>query len=191
MDRVKDPERAKKYQRHLEEKRSLYKYIGRSYADAPEGEDMEGKLIWANRYAFAFGTFWAAVDIMGSPPITKVSHMIFTVVRRVLPLMGVGSAYTLGTYASVHYRKKDDYVNHMYGGVAAGALVGLMISKPAYGLYACLIFPLFGGCHKHSLIISKRHELPYRETLSPYWSRKLDFSLVPERKGNWTSQQQS
>lgn len=78
------------------------------YYDAPEGEDAIGKVFVTNKYALAAGLGWSTIDVLmvshpkGYMP-TIARYLYFTG-----PMMGMATAFTLGTFLSTRIRGKDD-----------------------------------------------------------------------------------
>jgi NADH dehydrogenase (ubiquinone) 1 alpha subcomplex subunit 11 len=82
--------------------------IKAKYYDSPEGEDALGKMFVTNKYALAGGLAWSTVDVlMVSHPkgyLPTLSRYIYFTA----PLMGMASAFTLGTYFGRKLRGVDD-----------------------------------------------------------------------------------
>lgn len=59
------------------------------------------------------------------------------------PMMGVATAFTTVTYAATKFRGKDDCLNYVLGGIAAGGVVGTWSKSLATG---CLAGLALGKC---------------------------------------------
>lgn len=78
------------------------------YYESPEGQDAFAKMMTTNKYAVALGLTWSTYDVL---MVSKPKGYIPTIGRFIyftVPLAGMASAFTLGTFFSTRLRNKDD-----------------------------------------------------------------------------------
>lgn len=79
-----------------------------NYYDHPEGTDASGKLVALNKFAIMTGLGWSLADILMLSKPQGVLQTLGRIGYNVGPMMGMASAFTMGTYISTRMRGKDD-----------------------------------------------------------------------------------
>ncbi|XP_055381805.1 NADH dehydrogenase [ubiquinone] 1 alpha subcomplex subunit 11 [Condylostylus longicornis] len=154
------------------------------YYDKPEGQDMSGKLIAANRFAGAAGVAWATVDVL---MVSKPKGYLPTIVRFGIvtaPFLAVASSFVVGTYAATNLRGKDDKINYALGGFTAGAALGAVKKSVVTGMTMGLIFAIAASVKKLSRQEGWEFFPPIKQ--GSYGLHTHDFTLMAERPRNWT-----
>lgn len=111
-----------------------------NYYENPEGTDAFGKICATNKYAILTGFAWGTVDVL---MVTKPKGYLPIMARyayNVGPMMGMASAFTLGTFAATNLRKKDDRWNYVIGGICAGGVYGAWMRTINGGAVAAIFF---------------------------------------------------
>jgi NADH dehydrogenase (ubiquinone) 1 alpha subcomplex subunit 11 len=122
------------------------------YYDAPEGEDLTGKMIATNRFALIGALSWAVTDIL---MLSKPKGYLPTIARMgyfALPAAGMASAFTMTTYAATRIRHKDDHLNYALGAIAAGGVCGAWRKSVGKGLALCGVFAVAAVIKKMSVM---------------------------------------
>lgn len=78
------------------------------YYDKPEGEDLFGKLIAANRYTVGYGFMWGIVDATMLTRKTGVQARIGRVIHFTWPAAACATVFTSVVYFATKIRRKDD-----------------------------------------------------------------------------------
>lgn len=79
-----------------------------NYYDHPEGEDIIGKMIATNKFAVLVGVAFSTVDVLLYSHTKGYMATLGRYLKFTGPLVGVASAFTLGTFMSTRLRGKDD-----------------------------------------------------------------------------------
>lgn len=82
--------------------------IKRKYYDHPDGEDIIGKMIATNKWAVAVGVAFSTVDVLLYSHTKGYTATLARYVKFTGPLVGIASAFTLGTFMTTRFRGKDD-----------------------------------------------------------------------------------
>lgn len=83
-------------------------FIQRKYYEHPEGEDIVGKMIATNKWAVAVGVGFSTVDVLLYSNTKGYMATLSRYIKFTAPLVGVASAFTLGTFMTTRLRGKDD-----------------------------------------------------------------------------------
>lgn len=98
------------------------------YYAKPDGEDLFGKVLATNRYAFLIGATAGLQDVvLYSKHLKGFQPNMGRVLFYVIPIVGMANAWTFTTFASTRFRGKDDKINYVWGGYAAGGVAGMFI----------------------------------------------------------------
>lgn len=164
----------------------LGKRIGKHYYDHPEGEDLLGKLVYTSKISGAAGWIWGLLKVLNENPVTFRERM-FLCVKPSSAGIGMAIAFTATTFLATNLRKKDDELNYILGGLAAGGVFGTLTSATS-GFYACVAFTFCGCLKKNSIINNYQLHPPIGpQIMSNYFRTHFsDTSLTAERKGNWS-----
>lgn len=92
----------------MAEKSESKSLLQRNYYDHPEGEDIIGKMIATNKYALAVGIGFSTVDVLLYSHTKGYLATLARYAKFTGPLLGVASAFTLGTFMTTRLRGKDD-----------------------------------------------------------------------------------
>lgn len=125
-------------------------FLKSQYYDYPDGEDAFGKIVATNKYAIGTGLTWSTFDVL---MLSKPHGYLPTLARFAYntgPMMGMATAFTLTTLVSTNVRGKDDKLNYVIGGFAAGAVYGAWRRNHVAGLVAGLFFGIAGAVKKLS-----------------------------------------
>ncbi|XP_001361907.2 NADH dehydrogenase [ubiquinone] 1 alpha subcomplex subunit 11 [Drosophila pseudoobscura] len=162
------------------------------YYDHPEGEDAFGKTVATNKYAVAAGLAWSTVDVL---TLAKPKGYLPTLGRFAYntgPLMGMATAFTLTTLAATNARGKDDKINYLLGGFAAGGVFGAWKHNHVAGLCAGLFLGIAGVIKKMS--IEQGWEFFPDTPTKQYGGLNIaqnDWTIMADRPKGWTSEKQS
>lgn len=97
------------------------------YYAKPDGEDLFGKVLATNRYAFIIGTMAGLQDItLYSKKLKGLQPNLGRVLWYVVPIVGMTNVWTFTTYAATRFRGKDDKINYIISGFAAGGIAGML-----------------------------------------------------------------
>lgn len=110
------------------------------YYENPEGSDAFGKIVATNKYAALTGLAWGTMDVLMVSRPKGYLPIIARYAYNVGPMMGMASAFTIGTFAATNLRGKDDRINYFIGGVCAGGVYGAWRRSFNAGAVAALFF---------------------------------------------------
>lgn len=159
-----------------------------SYFDTPDGEDIAQKLWYVLKPATIFGLGWATMDVMLYSHPKGYFQTLGRYAYIAAPAIGMASSFVLATNAAANIRKKDDKLNWVIGGCAAGSVFGIWRKSTIRGFGACAVFSLAA--------LVKKSALQYGWVLIPdkfnavnggVSSVRQDWSLMQERPRNWTT----
>ena len=122
-----------------------------NYYDAPEGQDLAGKMIATNRFALTGTTAYAVADIL---MLSKPKGYLPTIARFcyfALPAIGMATAFTMTTFFATNLREKNDKLNYALGGIAAGGVCGAWRRNVGKGLAMSGIFAVAAIIKKMSI----------------------------------------
>jgi len=162
-------------------------FLKSQYYDQPDGNDAFGKIVATNKFAVAGGLAWGTIDVL---MLTKTQGYIPTLARfayNIGPFMGMASAFTLATYVSTNVRGKDDKLNYLIGGMAAGGVYGAWKRNHVAGLVMGVFFGIAGVVKK----LSKEEGWEFFPTVPTHEYGSLsgtthDYTLMAERPKNWS-----
>lgn len=89
------------------------------------------------------GLTTATYDVVLYSKPKGIPNIVGRYALHVGPLMGMATAFTTVTYAATKFRGKDDSLNYVLGGIAAGGVVGAWSKNFATG---CLAGLFLGRC---------------------------------------------
>ncbi|KAL5288135.1 hypothetical protein ACFFRR_008784 [Megaselia abdita] len=156
------------------------------YYENPEGTDAFGKIVATNKYAVLGGLAWGTIDVL---MVTKPKGYIPIIARytyNVGPMMGMASAFTLGTLAATNFRGKDDRLNYFIGGVCAGGVYGAWRRSVPAGAVAALFLGIAGTIKKLSKQEGWDFFPPVHHQVSGV--KPHDFTLFEDRPKNWSTE---
>ncbi|ALC40497.1 CG9350, partial [Drosophila busckii] len=160
------------------------------YYDHPDGEDAFGKIVATNKYALTAGLAWSTLDVL---TLSKPQGYLPTIGRFAYntgPLMGMATAFTLTTLAATNARGKDDKINYLIGGFAAGGVFGAWKRNHVAGLCAGLFLGIAGVLKKMS--IEQGWEFFPKPLKHQYGGVNIasnDYTITAERPRNWTTEE--
>uniref|UniRef100_A0A0B7B8N7 NADH dehydrogenase [ubiquinone] 1 alpha subcomplex subunit 11 n=1 Tax=Arion vulgaris TaxID=1028688 RepID=A0A0B7B8N7_9EUPU len=96
------------------------------------------------KYGVCAGVF--AVVMSAGYEQTKLvfSREVESAIKHGTPWVIAGTVYGLSMSTIANLRHKDDELNHLFGGVAAGTAIGSWYKSAGIGGWAALIFAVFG-----------------------------------------------
>ncbi|XP_041358423.1 NADH dehydrogenase [ubiquinone] 1 alpha subcomplex subunit 11-like [Gigantopelta aegis] len=157
-----------------------------SIYDKPDNDDCMKKVCYGTVYGGLFGTFVSVFDTLGySRPGTMVGAAQRCGFHTSLFALA-GAAYTSVTVLSASMRKKDDTINHFFGGLAAGGVFGARANSQKVGWGLGIAFGLTGITIK-LFRMSGMKFYPvenYRYERSFFDYRKSYFTDRPDPEGN-------
>lgn len=161
--------------------------MGYKYYDTPKGEDIVKKLWVTTKIAGSAGLMWSTIDVMlYSKPIGYLQ----TIGRYAYitgPFVGIAAAFAIASNVSASIRKKDDSLNYVIGGIAAGNMVGAWRKSIMVGFCASVAFAVAGIVKKSSIDDDWAFLQPINRQVSGVNTRWWDFTLTRERPRNWTT----
>ncbi|XP_015523891.1 uncharacterized protein [Neodiprion pinetum] len=102
------------------------------YYDTPDGQDIWKKLWVSGKWSLGIGAFITTIDLrMYSNPKTILEGLNRAAYINI-PIVSAFTTYTAITYAATSLRNKDDPINSLIGGMAAGSLLGYMFKAPIF-----------------------------------------------------------
>ncbi|XP_059614909.1 NADH dehydrogenase [ubiquinone] 1 alpha subcomplex subunit 11 [Phlebotomus argentipes] len=90
----------------------------------PDGQDAAGKMMVANTYAMIGGLIISTYDVVMLSKPQGIGNIMVRYGYNTIPIMGMASAFTMGTYTATKLRGKDDPYNYAIGGALAGGVFG-------------------------------------------------------------------
>lgn len=114
--------------------------VKNQYYDKPDGQDYAGKMLVTNQYAAVTGLGIATYDVVLYTKPKGLSSIIGRYAFHVGPAMGMATAFTTVTYAATKLRGKDDRINYVLGGLAAGGVYGAWNKSFVAGCVSGLFF---------------------------------------------------
>ncbi|KAH8257945.1 hypothetical protein KR038_003357 [Drosophila bunnanda] len=164
-------------------------FLRSKYYDHPDGEDAFGKIVATNKYAVSAGLAWSMFDVL---TLSKPRGYVPTLGRFAYntgPLMGMATAFTLTTLAATNARGKDDKINYLLGGFAAGGVFGAWKHNHVAGLCAGLFLGIAGVIKKMS--VEQGWEFFPDTPLKQYGGLNIaenDWTIMADRPRNWTTE---
>lgn len=164
--------------------------MGYKYYDTPKGEDILKKLWISTKLAGSAGLMWSTIDVILN---SKPKGYLPTIGRYMYitgPFIGMAGAYTVTSNVAASLRKKDDSLNYILGGIAAGNMAGAWRKSLMVGFVWSVAFAV-AGIVKKSSIDGGWELLPEENNrvVTCVNSRWYDFTLTKERPRNWTTGQ--
>lgn len=98
----------------------------------------------------------ATYDVVLYSKPKGISNIVGRYAMHVGPLMGIATAFTTVTYAATKFRGKDDSLNYVLGGIAAGGVVGAWAKSFPTGCLAGIILgkQVTVNCLSESILIN-------------------------------------
>ncbi|XP_055707964.1 uncharacterized protein LOC129804573 [Phlebotomus papatasi] len=121
------------------------------FYEYPDGKDAAGKMMVANAYALIGGLVISTYDVVMISKPVGFGNILAKYMYNTGPLMGMASAFTMGTYAATNLRGKDDTINYAIGGALAGGVYGAWRKSPVSGSCAAIVLAFAGVVKKLSL----------------------------------------
>ncbi|XP_012271824.1 uncharacterized protein LOC105695105 [Orussus abietinus] len=115
------------------------KYAKLRYFNAPDGEDLLGKLWGSGRIALLTGINFGLLDalVLSRPfRVPTLNNLAYST----MPLLGIATTFTSVTYAATNIRGKDDVYNYVLGAAATAPVTHLWLKKPFWTFNITLFF---------------------------------------------------
>ncbi|XP_055687988.1 uncharacterized protein LOC129792693 [Lutzomyia longipalpis] len=135
----------------LEEPAKVPKSFNDRFYAYPDGQDAAGKMLVANTYALFGGVVISTYDVVMLSKPVGIGNILAKYVYNTGPLMGMASAFTMGTYFSTKLRGKDDVINYAIGGALAGGVYGAWRRSAVSGNCAAIVLAIAAVVKKLSL----------------------------------------
>lgn len=161
--------------------------MGYKYYDTPKGEDIFKKLWVTGKYAGAAGLAWSTIDVMLYSYPKGYLQTIGRYAYITGPVIGIAATYTITSNIAASLRKKDDTLNYVLGGVAAGCMVGAYRKSIMVGFCSSVAFAVAGIVKKSSIDEGWSFFPDMSRQYSGVSSRWFDYTLTAERPKNWTT----
>lgn len=162
----------------------LNRIPGYQYYDTPDGEDCLKKVIYMNKLGVLFGGFYSTLDVISFSKPVGVGNIALRYATITLPLMAIGSTFAAVTCLSTNIRKKDDFWNYFWGGVAAGGVTGAVTKSGPLGTLCALTFGCAGMTKKYAIqegwTLLPPHTKKHENETSCIWTVNFDLSLTPD-----------
>ncbi|XP_046745193.1 uncharacterized protein LOC124410679 [Diprion similis] len=160
------------------------------YYDTPDGQDIWKKLWVTGKWGLGIGGFLSLVDTrMYSNPKT-ILEGLNRAAYITIPIVSAFTTYAAITYTATSLRNKDDPINSLIGGMAAGSLLGYMYKGPIY------IWPLAVLTGAFCMVKKDAHDKGYdfgdisqlQRIYGIHTSPHHDSSLFPIGEKGWTTE---
>lgn len=163
-------------------------FTGESYFDYPDGENL-GKKLWITLKNTA--TISAGISLMDVLLCSHPKGYAATLGRFASisgPIIGLSSVFVVISNQAANYRKKDDQLNWVVGGVATGIACGAWRRSGMVGFVTSIVFGAYAFIHKDSLMMN----IPMYDVKVKLQNGRLrpfekDWTLIAHRPGNWTT----
>ncbi|XP_017768537.1 PREDICTED: NADH dehydrogenase [ubiquinone] 1 alpha subcomplex subunit 11 [Nicrophorus vespilloides] len=157
-----------------------------AYFDTPDGEDVFPKLWSVLKPTFIVGLGLSTVDVLLHSKPQGYAKILGRYAFLTLPLMGMSAAFVVTTNMACNIRSKDDKINWLLGGAAAGAIFGAWRGNTEA---ACAGMMALSGlavgkkhCIQNGYTIIPTHVHPMAGTI---WTPKHDWTLTKDNPGAW------
>lgn len=166
-----------------------WRWVGRKYYDAPDGEDLVGKITFTTKIGAAIGWNISLIQIMNRPPFQLYRDMFLRSCKTTAITVGMAAAGTITIYYATRLREVDDTTNHFLGGIAAGAVFGASVGSTSAGVCSSILLGIIAALKKvaHSNESKLGYVKPPSQHYLPSVRNMLNFSVMPQIKGNWAS----
>ncbi|KAF2362375.1 hypothetical protein FHG87_006869 [Trinorchestia longiramus] len=153
------------------------------YEDYPDGTHCVYKTACITRDTTLFGMVIGMFDVINISKPSNIGGVLVRLPRYVVPGFCTGLVFGLTTCTLTQVRKKDDHYNYMWGGAAAGAVMGACKRSFAVGTPCTVLFALIGVLYKEArlndFVFFPKVNHCYG-SYDTYFSRS-DFTLTPDR----------
>jgi len=131
--------------------------------DSPDGKDCLYKVVHTAKVGALFGGVVSMYDIVG---LSFPKGFLMTAGRMMTfvgPAAGAGGAFAAVSCMSGDLRGKDDWINHSFGTLAAGAIISTRLKSPGRGMAVTVLASIVMGIFKtvkndgYQLIPTDRH----------------------------------
>ncbi|XP_055331902.1 NADH dehydrogenase [ubiquinone] 1 alpha subcomplex subunit 11-like [Paramacrobiotus metropolitanus] len=126
----------------------LYKWY-----DTPDGEDCIKKMIYLGRMSGIAGMAFSYFEVGANRhliPVQTPTGYAIRFVSSTAPFVAAGVAFGGVTCLMCSARKKDDFWNYFWGGMAAGGVVGVRFKSGTLGTVAGILFGFMAAFKKQS-----------------------------------------
>ncbi|KAB0795677.1 hypothetical protein PPYR_09738 [Photinus pyralis] len=163
-------------------------FTGESYFDYPDGTEI-GKKLWITiKNAGLVSACVATIDVLLYSHPKGYAATLGRIASVCAPIIGISTTFVVFTNSAANFRKKDDHINWMIGGCAAGIVCGAWKRSGMVGFCTSLLFATAGYVKKDALM--NNFALFERESKiqnGGIWSPHRDWTLTAHRPGNWTT----
>ncbi|CAB3371681.1 Hypothetical predicted protein [Cloeon dipterum] len=165
--------------------------MGYQYFDTPQGKDCDKKLFFATKYAAGASAVYSFYDVLMFSQINGFAPTMARFAFNAFPFVGSAAAFSAVTCMSANFRKKDDLLNYVFGGLAAGGVIGAWKQKASVGLGSGALFSLAGVVIFSS--VAENWDFypkePIHKLVSPDpFDHKNDYSFIKnDAPKNWVS----
>merc|ERR1711970_653325 len=127
-------------------------YIKMGYTDHPDGEQCFHKMLICGKNAGLLGVVISTTDLLMISKPQGYVPAIGCYNRGVVPLAAAGITFATVSCMSTNLRHKDDYYNYLFGGAAAGGILGVARKSFKVGVPAAFLLGIASVFYKDSLI---------------------------------------
>lgn len=160
--------------------------MGYTYFDTPDGQDCDKKILYLTKKAGLIGIACSttAVTLLDSP--TGYLQTLVRFARITIPFVAVSVAGAASVCLLVDLRKKDDQLNHLYGGFIGGLAGGLAKGHFGHGLAAGAVLGAVAMCIKDAKMHNRRLETTnYVQQTDDYWTKNYDWTVTKKISPDW------
>ncbi|GAB0094631.1 NADH dehydrogenase [Sergentomyia squamirostris] len=164
------------------------KSFNERYYKYPDGEDAFGKMLVANTYAGLSGLVISTYDVVMLSKPKGIGNIMAKYLYNTGPLMGMASAFVMGSYTATKLRGKDDSWNYAIGGALAGGVYGAWKRSAVSGNVAGIFLALGAVLKKWSLqegwtFIPAPKKIGYQNL----FLARHDRTLMKDTEKGWTT----
>ncbi|KAK5647741.1 hypothetical protein RI129_002633 [Pyrocoelia pectoralis] len=163
-------------------------FTGESYFDYPDGENL-GKKLWItvkNTAAVSAGI--SIVDVLLYSHPKGYAATLGRIASISAPIIGLSSIFVVITNQAANYRKKDDKLNWVIGGVATGIACGAWRRSGMVGFCSSVLFGTYAFIQKDALMMNiPLFDVNLKLDNGGLRTVKQDWTLTADRPGNWTT----
>merc|ERR1711970_1115982 len=126
-------------------------YIKMGYTDHPDGEQCFHKMLVCGKNAGLVGVVASTYDLLMISKPQGYVPAIGCYIRGTVPLAAAGVTFAVISCMATNLRHKNDYYNYLWGGAAAGGIIGVAKKSFKVGVPTAFFLGLAAVIFKDSL----------------------------------------
>ncbi|KAL3288621.1 hypothetical protein HHI36_003057 [Cryptolaemus montrouzieri] len=157
-----------------------------NYFSKPDGEDVLEKFWCVIKPATVTALALSTIDVMLMSKPQGYGNILARYAFVSFPVIGCTTAFVLTSNAAAAIRKKQDRLNWVLGGAAAGSIIGIWRRRQPLGWFCAGTFGLIGYLRKYAA----DNNFPIMPETRPHYSLRsgaYDFTITKNIPGNYTT----